>query len=163
MHVLGYVLLLNLKISGGSHQRRSRDHPARGARARGAPCHTRPAQVSRGREACGYDGAVGTHGEESRARGLAYHPRRQGVCMHACMHAKTALRNSPVTRERDLLTCAWLRHVGRNIARMVAADLEKERQLAFLDLQVRGVLLGSSLRCRHCDVGFRVWSLGFRV
>ena len=39
-------------------------------------------------------------------------------------------------REASLITRVAKGHAARNRVRMLAADLEKERQLAFLDLQV---------------------------
>jgi hypothetical protein len=39
-------------------------------------------------------------------------------------------------REASLITRVAKGHAARNRMRMLAADLEKERQLAFLDLQV---------------------------
>jgi hypothetical protein len=46
-------------------------------------------------------------------------------------------------REASLITRVAKGHVARNLARMLAADLERERQLAFLDLQAQQDVVGA--------------------
>jgi hypothetical protein len=61
----------------------------------------------------------------------------------AAMEARWAFMSDNFKQQASLLTRVAKGHLARNFARMVAADLEKERQLAFLDMQAQQDVVGA--------------------
>ena len=61
----------------------------------------------------------------------------------AAMEARWAFLSGNFQVQASLLTRVAKGHVARNLARAVAADLEKERQLAFLDLKAQRDVVGA--------------------
>ena len=59
------------------------------------------------------------------------------------MEARWMHMKDHLGREASLITRVAKGHVARNLARMLAADLERERQLAFLDLQAQQDVVGA--------------------
>jgi hypothetical protein len=59
------------------------------------------------------------------------------------MEARWMHMKDNLGREASLITRVAKGHVARNRARMLAADLERERQLAFLDLQAQLDVVGA--------------------